>query len=139
MEEMKNKILQLINEECQKLTNHAHGFMLWNTTPEEIGSFSFEKLLLDLERLSPFLLSIFKEISSDRLPVTCAAICIALRGRQPRMSAFAYYVNTILQHGGFRKAAFNRLCTLGITTSYGHAVGKQKEFAERYGGAMSKS
>ncbi|XP_072315713.1 uncharacterized protein [Eucyclogobius newberryi] len=52
------------------------------------------------------------------------------------MSAFAYYVNSILQHGGTKKAAFTRLCKLGITTTYANAVGKQKEFAARCGEAL---
>ncbi|KAL0978871.1 hypothetical protein UPYG_G00176910 [Umbra pygmaea] len=46
--------------------------------------------------------------SDDPCLATCAAASITLRGRQPRLSAFAYYVNSVLQYGGAKKAVFNR-------------------------------
>lgn len=126
MGEIKLRILRSINEECQSLAKLENDFILWKTTPEDLMSFSFDWLQHDLERLSPFLLSIFQEISCKSLPTACAALAIALRGRHPKMSAFAYYINSILQHGGAKKAAFMRLCKLGITTTHGNAVGKAK-------------
>lgn len=38
-------------------------------------------------------------------------------------------MNSVLQYAGVKKAAFKRLCKLGITTSYSNAVKKQTELA----------
>lgn len=62
-----------------------------------------------------------------------AAAAIALRGREPRLSAFSQYVNCVLQYGGVKKAAFKRLSKLCITTSYSTALRKQMELAKTCG------
>lgn len=136
--ELKSKILTTINEESQFLSNQNNNFMLWKTKPEDLKSFSFNKLLVDLENMSPFLLSIFQTICNNSLPAACTALCIALRGREPRMSAFAYFINSILQHGGAKKAAFKRLSKMAITTSYQCAIGKQKELAATCGEGLQE-
>ncbi|KAK7878399.1 hypothetical protein WMY93_031029 [Mugilogobius chulae] len=86
MGEIKQGILRSISEECQGLAKPDNDFILWKTKPEELVSFSFKELQQDLERLSPFLCSIFKEISSNSLPTACAALSIALRGDGRRYS-----------------------------------------------------
>ncbi|KAI8511021.1 hypothetical protein Bbelb_119370 [Branchiostoma belcheri] len=48
-------------------------------------------------------------VTKGSKPHLCASAAIALRGRDPRLSGFAYYVNTVLQHGGAKKAVFTRL------------------------------
>ena len=128
-EEIKVKILDIIVSECQTLCNSGNGSMLWKSTPADLKSFSLQQFEADLRRLAPFMLSILSTITKDTLPATCAAASTALRGRDPRLSSFAYYMNSILQYGGAKKAIFQRLCKMGITTNHNHAVGKQSELA----------
>ncbi|XP_062305316.1 uncharacterized protein LOC134009711 isoform X1 [Osmerus eperlanus] len=133
VEEIKVKILELVQHECKTLCNPSQGFILWRSSPEDLKSFSFSSLESDLNRLSPFLLSIFSTATNHSLPSTCAAAAIAVRGREPRMSAFSYYLNSILLHGGARKAVFKKLSKMAITTTHCHAVGKLKEFPHTCG------
>ncbi|KAL0979527.1 hypothetical protein UPYG_G00186200 [Umbra pygmaea] len=129
VEEIKLNIRELIQEECKTLCNPNEGFMLWRSSAEDLKSFSFSGLQSDLDRIAPFLSSVFLTVTNNHLHATCAAAAIALRGRQPRMSAFAYYLNSILHYGGAKKAVFDRLSKMSITTSHTAAVGKQKEMA----------
>lgn len=138
-DELKARILVAINEQCQNLTNSNNGFMLWKTSPKDVKSFSFHNLVSDLEHMSPFLLSLFNTISNNNQDAACAALCIALRGRDSRMSAFAYYINSIIARGGLKKAVFNRLSKMAITTSYSHALVKQKETAGAKGAVSDET
>lgn len=132
VKEIKLNILELIRDECKTLCNPNEGFMLWRSSAKDLKSFSFSSVHSDLDRISPFLSSVFSTITNNSLHATCAAAAIALRGRQPRMSAFAYYLNSILQYGGAKKAVFERLSKMSITTSHKAAVGKQKAMANEY-------
>lgn len=133
MEEIKVKILDIVQHECKTLCNPNQGFILWRSSPEDLKSFSFSSLKSDLNRLSPFLLSIFSTATNHSLPSTCAAAAIAVRGREPRMSAFSYYLNSILLRGGARKAVFKKLSKMAITTTHCHAVRRLKEFTHTFG------
>uniref|UniRef100_A0A1A8I831 Uncharacterized protein n=1 Tax=Nothobranchius kuhntae TaxID=321403 RepID=A0A1A8I831_NOTKU len=133
MEEMKIIMISIIQEECKRLTKAENGCMLWKTTPEDLKKFSFETLLADLHRLSPFLLSVFKAVTKDNVSCVGAAASIALRARDLRMSAFAYYISGILQHGGAKKAVFTRLSKMGISTAFKNAARKKKEMAASCG------
>ena len=135
-DEVKAQILNLIEGECQALCSVNGDCMLWKSKPEDLKSFCFERLESDLRRLSPFLLSVLSTVTKKSLPATCAAASIAVRGRDPRLSAFAYYLNSILQYGGAKKAVFERFCKMGITTNHSNAVGKQKELANTCGAAV---
>lgn len=131
--QLKENILQLIEDESKILCNPYKGFMLWQSSADDFKGFSFANLLSDLQHMSPFLFSIFDRITKQSPHSTCAAAAIALRGRQPKLSAFAYYVNSVLQYGGAKKAVFKRLSKMGITTAHTNAVGKQKELANTCG------
>jgi len=126
LEHLKPCILQLIHT---LLCSPKEGFMLWRSSPGDLACFSFSALEADLHRLSPFLLSVFNTITNHSRLTTCAAAAIAIRGRQSQLSAFAYYLNSILSYGGANKAVFNRLSKMSITTSHKCAIGKQKELA----------
>jgi len=132
--QLKENILKVIEEESQLLCNPYKGFMLWRSSAEDLKAFSFANLESDLRRMTPFTFSIFSRITKQSPHATCAAAAIALRGREPRLSAFAYYVDCVLQYGGARKAVFIKLSKLGITTSHTCALGKQKELANACGG-----
>lgn len=126
-------IQQVIEDDCKKICNPFTGFMLSKTSAEDLKAFSFDKLQEDFQRVSPFLFSIFLTITKQSANAACAAASIALKGRDNRLSAFAYYVNNVLQYAGVKKAAFKRLGKLGITTSYSSAIKKQKELAKTCG------
>ena len=128
-EELKSGIIQLICDECEVLCSRRNDFILWRSKPEDLKSFSFHRLRDDLHRLAPFLLSIFNCITNDNNLTACTAAAIAIRGRQPRLAALSYYVNSILQYGGAKKSVFNRLSRLSITTSHSRAIKKQHELA----------
>ncbi|KAJ0015971.1 hypothetical protein NQD34_014261 [Periophthalmus magnuspinnatus] len=127
-DEIKSKVLVSIHEECMSYSNSNNKCMLWKNSPDNLKSFSFNNLISELEHRSPFLLSIFQTITNNNNDdAACAALCIALRGREPRLSAFSYHINTIIARGGIKKAVYNRLGKMAITTSYYHALLKQKE------------
>lgn len=56
----------------------------------------------------------------------CVAASVALRGRNPRLSALAYVINSTLTQGGV-KPIFKRLSKMGITTTHSNVLNKQKE------------
>lgn len=93
LEEVKVGILVLIGKECKSVCNPNNNCMLWRSSPEDLKAFSFDSIEMDLQHLSPFFLFVIATASD---PATCAAASIALRGRQPSLSAFAYYVNSVL-------------------------------------------
>ncbi|XP_077060977.1 uncharacterized protein LOC143713535 [Siphateles boraxobius] len=137
-EELKSGIIQLIFEECEKLCSQRNDFILWRSKPADLKSFSFHSLRDDLHRLAPFMLSIFNCITNNNNLSTCTAAAIAIRGRQPRLAALSYYINTILQYGGAKKSVFKRLSQLSITTSHGRAIKKQHELALGCGADFQK-
>lgn len=128
-EEIKDGLLNLIRKECEALCSRKNDFILWKSKQADLKSFSFISLRDDLHRLAPFLLKMFNCISNDNNFAACTAAAIAIRGRQPRMAALSYWINTILQYGGAKKSVFNRLSQLSITTSHKRAVKKQQELA----------
>lgn len=136
LQEVKVIILTVIASECKTLCNPSQNFMLWRSSPEDLRSFSISSLESDLQRLSPLLLSVFSTITNHSRPVTCAAAAIALRGREPRLSAFAHYINCILQYGGAKKAVFERLSKFSISTVHKNAIGKQKELSNKCGSGL---
>lgn len=128
-EEIKDGVLKFIRKECEELCSRKNDFILWKSTLADLKSFSFNTLRDDLHRLAPFLLTIFNCISNNHNFAACTAAAIAIRGRQTRLAAFSYWINTILQYGGAKKSVFNRLSQLSITTSHRRAVKKQQELA----------
>ena len=124
---LKENILKVIEDESKLLCNPYKGFMLWRSSAADLKAFTFASLLSDLERMSPFMFSIFSKITKRSPHSTCAAAAIALRGREPRLSAFAYCVDSVLMYGGVKKDVFKRLSKLGISTSYHNALAKQRE------------
>ena len=94
---LKENILKVIEDESKLLCNPYKGFTM------------------------------FSKITKRSPHSTCAAAAIALRGREPRLSAFAYCVDSVLMYGGAKKDVFKRLSKLGISTSHSSALAKQKE------------
>jgi hypothetical protein len=135
-EEIKVHILELITNECKRISNPTNGFILWKSSPDDLKAFSFTSLEADLKGFSPFLFSVLTTVSNHSQAATCAAASIALRGRQPRLSAFAYYLGSILHYGGAKKAVFERLNKMAITTTHHNSIEKQKELALLCGGSL---
>ena len=139
LDTIKESVLTLLNKECKSLCQARQDFMLFRCSPKDLKSFSFTKLGSDLHRLAPYLFSLLSTISNQSLLQTCAAASILLRGRNAKMpSAFAYYINSVLQYGGAKKSVFQRLCKLGITTSHVPAVKKQHQLANTCGDALQQ-
>ncbi|XP_041646619.1 uncharacterized protein LOC121511854 [Cheilinus undulatus] len=130
--QLRGNVLRVIEDECEEISHPHRGSMLWRSSPEDLMGFSFENLMLELQGVSPFLFSILSQVTKQSPHIACAAAAIALRGREPRLSAFAYYINSVILYGGSKKAVFERLSKLGITTSYTAAVGKQKALEYTY-------
>ncbi|XP_076140321.1 uncharacterized protein LOC143123086 isoform X1 [Alosa pseudoharengus] len=136
VEEIKVHILELISNECKHICNPNNGFILWKSSPDDLKAFSFTSLEADLKRFSPFLFSILTTVTNHSKTATCAAASIALRGREAHLSAFAYYLCSILHYGGAKKAVFERLSKMAITTTHQNSVEKQKELALLCGGSL---
>ncbi|KAL7395303.1 hypothetical protein ABVT39_014114 [Epinephelus coioides] len=143
----------VIDKECQRLCHQREGFMLWMSSPEELRNFSLHSLRKDLERMAPFMFSLICTISGMQHNHACAAAAIALRGRENRLSAFSYYINSVLQYGGAKKSyyinsvlqyggakksVFERLCKMGITTTHSRAVLKQYTMSTLCGEELQK-
>lgn len=133
LEALKQNILEVIEDEIKFLCNPRKGFMLWRASADDLKAFSFANLQSDLQSMAPFTFSIFSQITKNSPYPTCASAAIALKGREAHLSAFAYYVNSVLQYGGAKKAVYKRLSKLGITTTHTNAVGKQKQLATTCG------
>ena len=101
--QVKESVLNVIEEECQELCKDKD-FMLWRCSPEDLKAFSFKKMESELKEKAPFLFSLLSRITKDSPLQTCAAASVALRGRNPMLSSFAFYVNSVLQLGGAKKA-----------------------------------
>ena len=129
MELVQDHVLEQVEVECRTLCNQQNHFMLWKTSASDLQSFSFHELHGDLKRLSPFLFSVLSKIGKESIPHICAAVSIALRGTENRLSALAYYINSVL-YGGAKKVAFQRLAKLGICTVHRNAVAKERELAQ---------
>lgn len=99
------------------------------SSPDDLKAFSFASLEADLKCFSPFLFSILTTVTNHSQTATCVAASIALRGREARLSAFAYYVGSILHYGGSKKTVFQRLSKMAITTTHQNSVEKQKELS----------
>ena len=122
MDALKHVIEDIIDKECQSLCHQRNGFILWKTSPEEWKKFSLHNLKKELEQRAPFMFSMICTMSGQQINHACAAAAIALRGRENHLSAFAYYINSVLQYGGAKKAVFERLSRMGITTTHANAV-----------------
>ncbi|KAI8515186.1 hypothetical protein Bbelb_077770 [Branchiostoma belcheri] len=130
--EIKSQTLHQIETECKQLTAKSNDFILWKKTSHDLENFSFTQLYDDLGRLSPLLQSILQTVSQSKNH-TCASASVALRGREPRLSAFSYYIDAVLQYGGAKKAVYTRLSKLGISTTQGNGRLKQQEMAKECG------
>lgn len=131
-EEVKNGIVEVIKEESLAVYQKKD-FILYKSSPEDLRAFSFQKLEAELECLAPVLLTILHTVTGGSLLTTCAAASIALRGRRPQLSAFAHYINCILQYGGAKKSVFNRLSKMSLSTTHDTAMVKQRELAAACG------
>ena len=127
--QIKESMLTLLDDECKALCRNQD-FILHRCSPDNLKSFSIAKMKSDLKRLAPFLFSLLSTVSNDSPLQNCAAASILLRGRHVRRpNAFAYYINSVLQYGGAKKAVFQRLCKFGISTDHNTAVRKQRLLA----------
>lgn len=133
VKEIKEQSLNLLEEECTKLTAIQSDFILRKTSAQDLENFSFDKFQSDLKRLSPFFLSILSKVTKNSRNHICASAAVAIRGRNNQLSAFSHYINTVLQHGGAKTAVFARLCKFGISTTQDNARVKQRELASTCG------
>ena len=129
---IKESTLSIIERECTRL-EHDRDFTLWKSSPDELKAFSFRKMESELKQKAPFLFSLLSQVTKDSPLLICTAVSVALRGRNPRMSSLAYYINSVLQFGGAKKAVFQRLSKLGISTTYNNAIAKQGSMASTCG------
>ena len=135
---IKESMLILLDTECKRLC-HERDFILHRCSTDDLKSFSFAQMKTDLKRLAPFLFSLLSTVSNDSPLHICAAASILLRGRHEKSpNAFSYYINSVLQYGGAKKSAFQRLCKFGITTNHNTAVRKQRLLAETCGEAVQQ-
>ena len=134
--QIKEAMLTLVDNECKALNQD---FILHRCSPANLQSFSIAKMKSELKRLTPFLFSLLSTVSNDSELQNCAAASILLRGRhEKRPNAFAYYINSVLQYGGAKKAVFQRLCKFGISTNHNTAVRKQRLLAATCGDKLQK-
>nr|XP_046171000.1 uncharacterized protein LOC124005625 [Oncorhynchus gorbuscha]XP_046171001.1 uncharacterized protein LOC124005625 [Oncorhynchus gorbuscha] len=104
----------------------AEPCILSSTSLENMKYFSYEALDNELSRKTPWLYTAINTATGGSTIHNCVAASVALRGRNPRLSALAYVINSTLTQGGV-KHIFKRLSKMGITTTHSNVLNKQKE------------
>ncbi|XP_078607892.1 uncharacterized protein LOC144879904 [Branchiostoma floridae x Branchiostoma japonicum] len=132
-EELKSQMLHIINRECKNLTAANSDSILYKSTPHHLQQFSLQSLHSDLQKLAPFALSVLDTITENSTHHSTASAAVALRGRNSKLSAFAYFINCVLQAGGAKTAVYRRLSKMGLTTTQSNARLKQEEIAKSCG------
>ncbi|XP_045560193.1 uncharacterized protein isoform X2 [Salmo salar] len=104
----------------------AEPCILSSTSLENMKCFSYKALDDELSRKTPWLYTTINTATGGSTIHNCVAASVALRGRNPRLSALAYVINSTLTQGGV-KPIFKRLSKMGITTTHSNVLNKQKE------------
>ncbi|XP_031652533.1 uncharacterized protein LOC109880947 [Oncorhynchus kisutch] len=128
-QEIRKEIVNKIQVEVTayaRLPNVFEPCILSSTSLENMKYFSYEALDNELSRKTPWLYTTINTATGGSTIHNCVAASVALRGRNPRLSALAYVINSTLTPGGV-KPIFKRLSKMGIVTSYQCASSKQKE------------
>ncbi|CAB1349354.1 unnamed protein product, partial [Coregonus sp. 'balchen'] len=86
----------------------AEPCILSSTSLENLKAFSYEALDDELSRKTPWLYTTINTATGGSTIHNCVAASVALRGRNPRLSALAYVINSTLTQGGV-KPIFKRL------------------------------
>eukprot|EP00063_Salmo_salar_P096156 XP_014070991.1 PREDICTED: uncharacterized protein LOC106613362 isoform X3 [Salmo salar] len=120
-----NGVIQ--NQELVPLTTREGcGSKRGSTSLENMKCFSYKALDDELSKKTPWLYTTINTATGGSTIHNCVAASVALRGRNPRLSALAYVINSTLTQGGV-KPIFKRLSKMGIVTSYQCASSKQNE------------
>lgn len=94
-------VLKELDDECKKLCQVKSKSVLRNTSPKNLESFSFKRIIEELQMYAPLLLetltSVKNRTNQNRHAVAAAII---LKNRNIHMSAFHHVVSQILDHGG---------------------------------------
>ncbi|XP_078581266.1 uncharacterized protein LOC144864791 isoform X2 [Branchiostoma floridae x Branchiostoma japonicum] len=106
--------------------------ILRKTSPKDLETFSYDEMEQELKSRAPTIHSVLSTVGNQKTIHTCVAASIIIRAKDNKMSALAYVINCILQHGGVKRSVFDRLCKMGITTSHKHAIRKQNEMSEHH-------
>ncbi|XP_078659349.1 uncharacterized protein LOC144904350 [Branchiostoma floridae x Branchiostoma belcheri] len=131
--EIQHQLEAKLQKEVSSLLSLGSGpSILRKTTPEDLQEFSYVDMERDLKARAPILHSVLSTVGDHSTVHTCVAASVIIRAKEPRMSALAYIINAILQHGGVKRSALDRLCKMGITTSHKHAIKKQTEMSLHY-------
>ncbi|XP_029629735.1 uncharacterized protein LOC115206677 isoform X4 [Salmo trutta] len=104
----------------------AEPCILSSTSLENMKCFSYKALDDELSRKTPWLHTTINTATGGSTIHNCVAASVALRGRNPRLSALAYVINSTLTQGGV-KPIFKRLSKMGITTTHSNVLNKQNE------------
>eukprot|EP00058_Branchiostoma_floridae_P021960 XP_002607450.1 hypothetical protein BRAFLDRAFT_69876 [Branchiostoma floridae] len=100
--------------------------ILYKSTPHHLQQFSLQSL----QKLAPFALSVLDTITENTTHHSTASAAVALRGRNSKLSAFAYFINCVLQAGGAKTAVYRRLSKMGLISTQSNGWLKQEEIAK---------
>eukprot|EP00063_Salmo_salar_P096155 XP_014070990.1 PREDICTED: uncharacterized protein LOC106613362 isoform X2 [Salmo salar] len=128
-QEIRKQIVNKIQAEDKayaSLPNVFEPCILSSTSLENMKCFSYKALDDELSKKTPWLYTTINTATGGSTIHNCVAASVALRGRNPRLSALAYVINSTLTQGGV-KPIFKRLSKMGIVTSYQCASSKQNE------------
>lgn len=128
-QEIRKQIVNKIQAEDKayaSLPNVFEPCILSSTSLENMKCFSYKALDDELSKKTPWLYTTINTATGGSTIHNCVAASVALRGRNPRLSALAYVINSTLTQGGV-KPIFKRLSKMGITTTHSNVLNKQKE------------
>ena len=142
-EELKKELLSsLAKHLAREMTEYTRSeSMLKFSTPSELACFSNRKLVHEIKVFCPLWYTCITgaacvDPSDEKFDESINSLALATsaitRLRNPRMSARAKRVSTVLVHGGAKAADFTRLNRLGICISHGQVVRDQAEVGRNH-------
>ena len=136
--ELKDELLHCLSKNmAREMTGYIHSdSMLKYSAPSELAAFSNRKLVHEIEVYCPLWHACLTGAANVHLPgakfdaaVNSLALAssVIARLRNPRMSALAKRVSTVLVHSGAKADDFMRLNRLGICMSHDQVIRDQVE------------
>lgn len=117
-------IRKLLHKKVERETKAlTENFILKKTSLEDLKDFSYGAMEKELSKKLPWFYTALNSVTGGSTIHNCVAASVALRSRDPRFSALALVINSVIKHGG-AKAMFKKLSQMGITTA---STSKQRE------------
>ena len=139
--ELKEAFKNELGQECKNFTKGDS--CLKESSPDQLAVFSNKTLCKELEMYCPLLYTVLcqasnllgsnsEEATERAVNAVALAFSSLIRCRNPKMSAAAYMISTVLFHSGVSYKDFTRLNHLGICMSHDMIVALQQKMGASF-------